>query len=280
MPLRAFGYVVSCSRRNVGFVSTRCRGDDTLASPFVELTLVHYLPVLTTIAAAIFTSVLYRHWRRRPGARYLLWWMIGIALYGVGTATEALTTIFGWSEPIFRSWYIAGALLGAAPLAQGTVYLLLPRRIADRLAVAVVTYIAMACAFVVATPILHDLVETHRLSGEVMAWQWVRLFSPLVNLYAVVFLIGGAIWSAVRYKRRGESGARVRGNVLIAVGAILPGVGGSFARAGVVEVLYVTELIGLILIWAGYRVIAGDTGQSVHAVQRSQISSEMPTERP
>lgn len=243
----------------------------------MEPSLIHYLPLVTTVAAAIFTSVLYRHLRRRPGARYLLWWMIGVALYGVGTLTEALTTVFGWSEPVFRSWYIAGALLGAAPLAQGTVYLLLPRRIADRLAIAMVTYIAMASAFVVATPIVSDLVETHRLSGEVMAWQWVRLFSPLVNLYAVVFLIGWAIWSAVRYKRRGESGARVRGNILIAVGAILPGVGGSFARAGVVEVLYVTELIGLILIWAGYRAIAGDTTQSVHAAQRSQVSSETTT---
>lgn len=245
--------------------------------PAVDLSLIHYLPVVTTILAAGFTSVLYRHWRRRPGARYLLWWMIGIGLYGVGTLTEAVTSVFGWSEPVFRSWYIAGALLGAGPLAQGTVYLLLPRRVADRLAVAMVTYIALASAFVVATPILTDLVEPHRLSGEVMAWQWVRLFSPLVNLYAVVFLIGGAIWSAVRYRRRGESGARVRGNFLIAFGAILPGVGGSFARAGLVEVLYVTELIGLILIWAGYRAIAGDSAPSIHEAQRSGITGNTTT---
>lgn len=244
----------------------------------MELSLIHYLPVITTIVAATFTSVLYRHWRRKPGARYLLWWMIGVGLYGVGTLTEAITSVFGWSEPVFRVWYVAGALLGAAPLAQGTVYLLLPRRIADRLAVAVITYIAVASAFVIATPLLPDLVESHRLSGEVMGWQWVRLFSPLVNLYAVVFLIGGAIWSAIRYRRQGISGARVRGNWLIAVGAILPGIGGSFARAGVVEVLYVTELIGLLLIWAGYRAIAGDSSPSIHREQSSQIS-HTPTRR-
>lgn len=238
----------------------------------MELSFVHYLPVVTTVVAAAFTSVLYRHWKRKPGARYLLWWMIGIALYGVGTLTEAITTVFGWSEPVFRSWYVAGALLGAAPLAQGTVYLLLPRRIADRLAVAVITYVAIASAFVIATPLLMDLVESHRLSGEVMQWQWVRLFSPVVNLYAVVFLIGGAIWSAVRYRSQGISGARVKGNWLIAIGAILPGIGGSFARAGVVEVLYVTELIGLILIWAGYRAIAGDTAPSIHRTQMSETS--------
>lgn len=203
--------------------------------------------------------------------------MIGVGLYGLGTLTEALTTIFGWSEPVFRSWYIAGALLGAGPLAQGTVYLLLPRRIADRLAVALVTYVAIASAFVVATPLLYDLVEPNRLSGVVMAWQWVRLFSPLVNLYAVVFLIGGAIWSAWKYWRQGDASSRVLGNVLIAVGAILPGIGGSFARAGVIEVLYVTELIGLLLIWAGYRVIVGDRVASIHREQR-QVSARFPTE--
>jgi len=115
---------------------------------------------------------------------------------------------------------------------------------------------------------VEELVDPSRLSGEVMAWQWVRLFSPLVNTYAVVFLIGGAIWSAWRYAKRGGASSRVVGNVLIAVGAILPGVGGSFARAGVIEVLYVTELIGLALIWAGYRVIATDRVASIHVAQR------------
>lgn len=235
----------------------------------MKLGFVHYLPVATTLVAAVFTSVLWRHWRRKPDARYLLWWTIGVALYGTGTLTEALTTLFGWSEPVFRAWYIAGALLGGAPLAQGTVYLLLPRRKADRLAILLITYVAIASAFVISTPLDMSLVETHRLSGDVIEWGFVRLFSPLVNLYAVVFLIGGAIWSAVRYRRQGVTGARVRGNVLIAVGAILPGIGGSFARAGMVEVLYVTELIGLVLIWLGYRQIAGDRTPSIHRSQRS-----------
>jgi hypothetical protein len=237
--------------------------------------LIHYLPIVTTFVAIAFFRVLWLHWRRDPSARYVMWWMIGVGLYGLGTLTEAVTTVFGWQEPVFRTWYIAGALLGGAPLAQGTVYLLLPKRMADRLAVALVTYIAIAAAFVVSAPLLYELVEPNRLSGEVLAWQWVRLFSPVVNLYAVVFLIGGAIWSAWRYWRRGYASSRVLGNILIAVGAILPGVGGGFARAGVVEVLYVTELIGLLLIWAGYRAIAGDRLVSIHRVQRRASSSSM-----
>jgi hypothetical protein len=56
------------------------------------------------------------------------------------------------------------------------------------------------------------------------------------------------------------------------VGAILPGIGGGFARAGVVEVLYVGELIGLILIWMGFRVITQDDVRSIYDTQ--QIANE------
>ena len=234
----------------------------------VDLT--HYLPIASTLVAAAFTWTLHRRWREKPSARYLLWWMIGSALYGLGTLTEALTTLFGWSEPVFRTWYIAGALLGGAPLATGTVYLLMSRRLADRFAVALVTYVAIASSFVLVSPLYTELVDGRRLSGEVLAWSWVRLFSPLVNLYAVVFLIGGAIWSAWRYWKRGDASTRVLGNIVIAVGAILPGIGGGFARAGVIEVLYVTELVGLSLIWMGFRVISGDRVISVFAPQRAE----------
>ena len=35
--------------------------------------------------------------------------------------------------------------------------------------------------------------------------------------------------------------------------AILPGIGGAATRAGYTEVLYVTELVGLLCMWVGYR---------------------------
>ena len=80
--------------------------------------LIHCLPVITTFVAVAFFRELWKHWQRNPSARYVMWWMIGVGLFGLGTLTEALTTIFGWHEPVFRTWYIAGALLGGAPLAR------------------------------------------------------------------------------------------------------------------------------------------------------------------
>ncbi len=176
-----------------------------------------------------------------------------MVIYGVGTLTESLTTLFGWHEPIFRAWYISGALMGGAPLAQGTVYLLLSRRRAHQLSVLLVSLITVAAVAVLLSPIDYGQVEGHRLTGRVFEWTWVRRFSPFINLYAVVFLIGGAILSAVRYSRHPSTRHRVLANVLIAIGAILPGIGGTATRMGYTEVLYVTELAGLLLIWWGYR---------------------------
>jgi hypothetical protein len=79
------------------------------------------------------------------------------------------------------------------------------------------------------------------------------MFSPFINLYAAIFLIGGAAWSAWRFRSDPTARHRVVGNVYIAVGALLPGIGGTATRLGHTEVLYVTELIGLVLIWTGYR---------------------------
>jgi hypothetical protein len=96
-------------------------------------------------------------------------------------------------------------------------------------------------------------VETHRLSGKVLGWSWLRLISPFINTYALVFLAGGAILSAWRFRREPTLRDRYAGNIFIASGAILPGIGGSFTRFGYVEVLYVTELLGLLLIHRGYK---------------------------
>lgn len=214
---------------------------------------VHYVPIVTTLLAIPFALEIFQRYRQHPERLHLLWWALGVATYGVGTFTEATTTLIGWNEPTFRAWYISGALLGGAPLAQGTVYLLLSRRTAHALTAVLLVFVAVASAAVVMSPIDYTQVEAHRLTGRVLEWQWVRRFSPFVNMYAVVFLIGGAILSALRYSANPAMRHRVIANVLIAAGAILPGIGGTATRMGYTEVLYITELVGLLLTWMGYR---------------------------
>lgn len=212
-----------------------------------------YIPIVTTFIALGFAWIVLLRYRQKGKGTHLLWWAAGILLYGVGTFTEGFVTLFGWSETTFRAWYISGALLGGAPLAQGTVYLLLRRTTANRLTIILLSVIAIAAGFVILTPLNYTLVEPHRLSGKIIEWNWVRLFSPFINTYSFIFLVGGAALSAYRFKKNAHTLHRFIGNVYIAIGALLPGIGGVFTRLGYTEVLYVTELIGIILIYVGYR---------------------------
>jgi outer membrane receptor protein involved in Fe transport len=219
--------------------------------------IVLHLPILTTLCSVAFSIHLFSRYRRKGGGLHLLWWGIGMVTYGIGTFTEAWTTLFGWHPAVFRAWYVAGAFLGGYPLAQGSIYLLMTRRFAHLSAIVVSSAIAVAGVLVFLTPLDLSLAEPHRLSGEVIGWQELRLISPFINLYSVLFLVGGAIVSALRFRRAPALRHRYVGNIFIAVGAILPGIGGAMTRAGYVEALYLTELVGLTLIWVGYRLSIG-----------------------
>ena len=229
----------------------------------------HYIPIFTTIFSIYFFIQLYRHWQRKPEAKYLMWWTVGVFCFGLGTLTESINALVGWSVVNMKAWYIAGALLGAFPLAQGTVYLLLKKKTADILSWFFIVYIAVASIAIAFAPVDMSLVDPTTLTGKVMTWTWARLFSILPNTYALIFLVGGAAWSAIQYAKKQNSGNRVLGNWLIAIGALLPGIGGSFTRFGHVEVLFVTEFIGLILIWAGYRAMTVAQAASIHTAQQT-----------
>jgi hypothetical protein len=228
---------------------------------------IYFIPIATFLLSMAFSFILFKHYQRKKEATYILWWLIGVLTYGAGTFTESFNTLFGWTEANFRWWYITGALLGGAPLAQGSVYLLLEKKVAHILSAVLVLTVVIASIFVLMSPIDYAAVEPQRMSGKVFAWQWVRYFSPFINLYAVVFLVGGAIISAIKYFRKTGTGVRFWGNVLIAIGAILPGIGGSFTRLGYVEVLYVTEFLGLLMIMIAYHIMKKEKAVSVHVNQ-------------
>ena len=219
---------------------------------------VHYIPILTTVLSAWFGTHLFLRWRERPERAHHGWWAFGVYIYGLGTLAESMVTLWGWSPGAFRLWYVTGALLGGAPLAQGSVYFHVKRATANLMTATLVPYLVAATVCVLLVPIDMSLVTPHGLSGKVMEWKWVRMLSPIVNLYAVVFLIGGAARSAIKHWRRTGTRALALGNAWIALGALLPGIGGSFSRAGHTEVLYVLECIGLLFIWRGYNLCVGD----------------------
>ncbi len=228
-----------------------------------------YIPIATTVFCIYFFVIIYKHWRQKPDALYLLWWTLGVVFYGIGTLVESLHTLYGWSPLLFKAWYIAGAFLGGVPLAQGTIYLLMKRKTANILTVILVIVLVISGVLVILSPLDTSKV-THLLSGDVLEWTFIRAITPFINIYAVIFLVGGAFYSAFKYFGNTEFKGRFWGNVLIAIGGILPGIGGTATKFGHTYVLYVTELLGILLIFAGYQVIRNDRSLSVH---KNQVSA-------
>ena len=220
--------------------------------------MIDYIPILTTILSLYFFVEILKHYLFRK-KKYLFWWMIGVATFGLGTLSESIHTIIGYNEFNLRFWYILGALLGGFPLAQGTVYLLFSKKFANQSSLFFISYILIATIFILMVPIKITESFDGGLTGQVFKWQWVRFLSIPINIYAFTFLVGGAIYSAYKYSKFKNLIYKVYGNTAIAIGGILPGIGGSFTRAGYVEVLFVTEFFGLASIYAGYKIIKYNT---------------------
>jgi hypothetical protein len=224
---------------------------------FGSLHPVHYLPILTTIFSAFFLFDIGGRYLKKGGS-HLMWWAIGVFTYGLGTFFESYITLFGNSPILNKSWYVAGAILGGYPLAQGSVYLHMSRRTANILTAITLPFIILSATFVFLSPLDATLLESFRPSGASLQWQWVRLLTPFINTYSAIFLIGSAFYSALRYRKVENGRNRAIGNTFITIGALLPGIGGGMAKAGIVEALYIGEFVGIILIYIGYRTCLTD----------------------
>lgn len=91
-----------------------------------------------------------------------------------------------------------------------------------------------------------------QISGRAIVTPGVRTLTPFFNVYGTLTLVGGAIWSAWIFWRKRVLLHRTLGNLLIAAGALLPAMGGTLSRLGGPSLLYLTELLGAVLMFAGF----------------------------
>ena len=184
------------------------------------------MPLIASIVSLVFAVTVLDQFfaRRKP---YQLIWAIGLFMYFISTGAEFSTETWGLNETIYRLWYLFGAILVAAYLGMGTLYLLVRQRVAH-IIMAILLVASFYAAFRVFTASI-DLSTIDYLSGSAMP-QVVRLMTPFFNTFGTVTLVGGAIYSAWVYWRRRFMPHRVLSNTLIAVGAILPALGGTLKR--------------------------------------------------
>jgi hypothetical protein len=81
------------------------------------------LPAVGAILALIFAVALLDQWRERRRGFQLIW-AVGMLFFATADACEAIGAASGWSEPLYRTWYLTGAVFTAGWLGLGTAYLL------------------------------------------------------------------------------------------------------------------------------------------------------------
>jgi len=240
------------------------------------------LPFVSSVIMLVFTvSVLSRYRvRRKP---HFLFWGIGLAMFGVGSFAEAYFSLIGWSTPVFFGWYLFGAALNAGWIGHGTLLLLARRRwvhVLTGLLIlgSLVTVLLMlgtmplldASGFDRALPISQ---QYRTIMPAIQDGGQVRLTTPFFNIYGLVTLVGGALWSAWLFLRRRVLPNRVVGNVLIAAGALAVASASTLTRFGVGQYLYLGELVAAGLMYSGFLVAAAPATQA----ERAQLAEPAPS---
>src|SRR5262245_25834444 len=112
----------------------------------------NFLPFMATVVTLFFAgSVLLRYFKRK--GLHLLLWGIGLVLYAAGTFSETYLSL-QWSPLFLRVWYLSGAMLTAAWLGQGTIYLLVRKPgVAHALTAALVILSVIALVGVFSAPL-------------------------------------------------------------------------------------------------------------------------------
>ncbi len=207
------------------------------------------IPLVSGIVSAIFAIAVLDQFfaRRKP---YQLIWSIGLFMYSISTMTEFWTGAWGLNQSVYRLWYLFGAILVAAYLGMGTLYLLVRPRVSHTIMI-VLLIVSVYAAFRVFSASL-DLSTLTQLSGSAME-PGVRLMSRAFSIFGTIALIGGAVYSAWVFRRHRLMPHRVTSNILIAVGVMLPAIGGVSLRAAEsLTAFYTLELAGIIIIFIGF----------------------------
>ncbi len=247
------------------------------------------LPFASTLVMLIFVIFVFRRYAA-TGKNHFLFWGIGLAMFGTGSFAEAYLAL-AWSPWIFFAWYLFGAALNAAWIGHGTLHLLVRKRWAHVVTVVLVLGSIGATVLMLRTlPALDSEIFSTSIpvseqygtrvveEGDVIApdavtaeqeyrgetvtvtrgilplGAGVRLTTPFFNIYGLLTLVGGAIWSSYLFWRKRVLPNRVLGNVLIAAGALLIGFASTLTRLGYGQFLYIAELLSAIIMFAGFLV--------------------------
>ena len=213
------------------------------------------LAVVAASAATAFFVDLVRSYRRRP-RRHVAVWATAVAMYGLATWALAVGVVAGWSDPVFRVFYLFGAILNVPFLALGSIYLAAPgmgRRLLDFFVV-----LGLLAAFIVVTAPTVAAIPADGLpaGSEVFAPftevgpTGPRFWALIANVLGTLVLVSLGVVSIIRLRNR----TAMLANALVIAGVLAPVYGGTLFALGEAGTFAASLLLGAVLLWSGFRV--------------------------
>lgn len=220
------------------------------------------LPLLATVVAWEFALALVRRWwrSRRP---YLRSWAISLLCFAIGSGCLWYAEAFGWSSPVFRAYYIFGALLSVPWLAMGELELLAPAKVTRVVLAFLVLFSLDAAITIGASPFAH----AGRLTGFAVPagkdWFGVlpRVLVVVSNAVGTLVVVGGTVWSGLRSRGRGRAArTRFRGTLVITAGVLIAAAGGALTFLSKVNSQAATLAAGVTVMYVGFVLASRRTG--------------------
>lgn len=85
--------------------------------------------LVATAVSAVFAVALLRRWSARGRTPAALWWGLALAQFCLASAALLAGEALGWTDPVFRVFYLFGAVTNVLWLALGTVVINARRRV-------------------------------------------------------------------------------------------------------------------------------------------------------
>ena len=117
------------------------------------------LALVAALAASFFAFDLWLDYRRRPRP-HIAAYGTGMTMFAIATWAFFLGITFGWTGPLYRVFYLFGAILNIPFLALGSMFLVVGKRSGHVMAIALGAFTAISTTLTATVPFANPLPET------------------------------------------------------------------------------------------------------------------------
>ncbi|MGH8873534.1 MAG: hypothetical protein ACRDWS_16360 [Acidimicrobiia bacterium] len=230
------------------------------------------LALLAALAATVFALDLWLDYRRRPRP-HIAAFATGMSMFAIATWTFYLGLTLGWSGPLYRIFYLFGAILNIPFLALGSMFLVVGKRSGHVMAIALGALAAISTTLTATVPFANALPETGVPHDVFASGFGPRLFAIIGGATGSTILIVLALVSVFRFWRANRR--IVWGNLLIVAGTLAAASGGTGLALGESSAFAVSLLAAVSLIWTGYRVASGGR-RATRSAKGASVAAQPP----